>query len=195
MTVCGYDGVEKWLDLYWVDWWFDLSECVDELSLTLFWDEETEVGLLVRRQFCERGWDAVCWLQTLHLTHSQAELCPGSWDSLFEGLGHPEYLPGALPVVTGVPDSPICFPGGVVDPVGWDYSWVPRALHLKCRSSFFCLFVCLFVFYCGKNLRLNTEGVLTKRTDGSSEPLDDFHCDLGHSDSVLLLSCLEGVQS
>ena len=46
-----------------------------------------------------------------------------------------------------------------------------------------------------KNLRLNTEGVLTKRTDGSSEPLDDFHCDLGHSDSVLLLSCLEGVQS
>ena len=55
-------------------------------------------------------------------------------------------------------------------------------------------FVCLF-FYCGKNLRLNTEGVLTKRTDGSSEPLDDFHCDLGHLDSVLLLSCLDGVQS
>ena len=50
-------------------------------------------------------------------------------------------------------------------------------------------------FYCEKNLRLNTEGVLTKRTDGSSEPLDDFHCDLGHLDSVLLLSCLDGVQS
>ena len=53
MTVCGYGGVEKGPDLYWVDWWFDLSECVDELSLTLFWDEETEVGLLIWRQFCE----------------------------------------------------------------------------------------------------------------------------------------------
>ena len=50
-------------------------------------------------------------------------------------------------------------------------------------------------FNCEKNLRLKTEGVLTKRTDVSSEPLDDFHCDLGHLDSVLLLLCLEGVQS
>ena len=46
-----------------------------------------------------------------------------------------------------------------------------------------------------KNLRLNTEGVLTKRTDGSSEPLDDFHCDLGHLDSVLLLSYVKVVHS
>ena len=38
-------------------------------------------------------------------------------------------------------------------------------------------------------------GVLTKRTDGSSEPLDDFHCDLGHLDSVLLLLYVEGVHS
>ena len=37
--------------------------------------------------------------------------------------------------------------------------------------------------------------VLTKRTGGYSEPLGDFHCDLGHLDSVLLLSCLESVQS
>ena len=122
---------------------------------------------------------------SIWLTH-RLSCGPGSWDLLCEELGHPEYLPGALPVVTGAPDSAICFPGGVVNPVGWDYSWVPRGQHLKCRSSF---------FYCEKNLRLKTEGVLTKRTDGSSEPLDDFHCDLGHLDSVLLLSCLEGVQS
>ena len=38
-------------------------------------------------------------------------------------------------------------------------------------------------------------GVLTKRTGGCSELLGDFHCDLGHSDSVLLLSCVEGVHS
>ena len=128
---------------------------------------------------------------SIWLTH-RLSCGPGSWDLLCKGLGHPEYLPGALPVVTGVPDSPICFPGGVVDPVGWDYSWVPRALHLKCKSS---LFFFVFFFTVEKNLRLNTEGVLTKRTDGSSEPLDDFHCDLGHLDSVLLLSRLEGVRS
>ena len=38
-------------------------------------------------------------------------------------------------------------------------------------------------------------GVLSKRTGGCSEPLGDFHCDLGHLDSVLLLSYLESVHS
>ena len=38
-------------------------------------------------------------------------------------------------------------------------------------------------------------GVLTKRTGGCSEPLGDFHCDLGHLDSVFLLSYVEGVNS
>ena len=66
----------------------------------------------------------------------------------------------------------------------------PRAQsNLKCRSSFF-----LFI-YCEKNIRLNTEGVLTKKIGGCSEPLGDFHCDLDHLESVLLLSCLEVVQS
>ena len=65
----------------------------------------------------------------------------------------------------------------------------PRGLHLKCRSIFF------FFFYCEKNIRFNPEGVLTKRTGGCSEPLGDFHCDLDHLESVLLLSCLEVVQS
>ena len=65
----------------------------------------------------------------------------------------------------------------------------PRGLHLKCRSSL------VFFFYREKNIRFNTEGVLTKRTGGCSEPLGDFHCDLDHLESVLLLSCLEVVQS
>ena len=195
MTACGYGGVKKGPDLYWVDWWFDFSECVDELPLTVFWDEKLSLGCSSDVSFV-RGAEMQSAGSRLSIWLTHRLSCgPGSWDLLCKGLGQPEYLPGALPVVTGVPDSPICFPGGVVDPVGWDYSWVPRALHLKCRSSFvFCLFVFLF-FYCGKNLRLNTEGVLTKRTDGSSEPLDDFHCDLGHLDSVLLLSRLEGVRS
>ena len=34
---------------------------------------------------------------------------------------------------------------------------------MKCRNRFF------FFFFCEKNIRLNTEGVLTKRTGGSSE--------------------------
>ena len=38
-------------------------------------------------------------------------------------------------------------------------------------------------------------GVLTKRTGGCSEPLGDFHCDLGHLDSVFLLSYIESVHS
>ena len=93
---------------------------------------------------------------SIWLTH-RLSCGPGSWDLLCEGLGHPEYLPGALPVVTGVPDSPICFPGGVVDPVGWDYSWVPRALHLKCRSSFF---VFVFVFLLWKKFKVKYWGCL-----------------------------------
>ena len=34
-------------------------------------------------------------------------------------------------------------PWRVVDSVGWDWGWVPRGLHLKCRRS-------VFVFYCEK---------------------------------------------
>ena len=36
---------------------------------------------------------------------------------------------------------------------------------------------------------------MTKRTGGCSEPLGDFHCDLGHLDSVFLLSYVESVHS
>ena len=32
---------------------------------------------------------------------------------LCEGLGLPEYLPGALPVVTGAPDLSTRYPGGL----------------------------------------------------------------------------------
>ena len=55
-------------------------------------------------------------------------------------------------------------PWRVVDPVGWDWGWVPRGLHLKCRRRFCFLFVCLFVFfYCEKNLKLNSEEFLDYR--------------------------------
>ena len=60
---------------------------------------------------------------------------PGLWDLLYKGLGLPECLPGALPVVTGALDPLTRFLGGAVDPLGWDCSWVPRGLPLKCRSS------------------------------------------------------------
>ena len=60
---------------------------------------------------------------------------PCSWDLLCEGLRFPEYLPGALPVVTRAPDLDTRFPRGVVDPVGWDWGWVSRVLLLKGRSS------------------------------------------------------------
>ena len=54
---------------------------------------------------------------------------PGSWDLLCEGLGHPQYLLAALTVVTRAPNPATCFPGEVVDLVGWDWGWVPRGLH------------------------------------------------------------------
>ena len=57
--------------------------------IDLVWDEEIEVGLLIWRQFCERSWDAVCWLQTLHLTHSQAELWPSFLRFALRGAGAP----------------------------------------------------------------------------------------------------------
>ena len=60
---------------------------------------------------------------------------PGPSDLLYKGLGLPEYLPGALPVVTGALDPLTRLPGGAVDPLGWDWGWVPRGLPLKCRSS------------------------------------------------------------
>ena len=60
---------------------------------------------------------------------------PDPWDLLYEGLRLPEYLPGVLPVVTGALDPLTRLPGGAVDPLGWDWGWVPRDLPLKCRSS------------------------------------------------------------
>ena len=53
---------EEWkrgADIYWVDWWFDCSEPIGELSLALFWDEETKVLSLIWHQAHERDWAAV----------------------------------------------------------------------------------------------------------------------------------------
>ena len=69
-----------------VVWFVRMCGCV---VIDLVWDEETEVGLLVWRQFCERDWDAVCWLRTLHLTHSQAELWPRFLRFALRGAGAP----------------------------------------------------------------------------------------------------------
>ena len=116
-----------------VVWFVRMCGCV---VIDLVWDEETEVGLRLSDVSFVRGTEMQSAGSGLSIWLTHRLSCgPGSWDLLCKGLGQPEYLPGALPVVTGVPDSPICFPGGVVDPVGWDYSWVPRALHLKCKSS------------------------------------------------------------
>ena len=88
---------------------------------------------------------------------------PGPWDLLYEGLRLPEYLPGALPVVTGALDPLTRLPGGAVDPLGWDWGWVPRGLPLKCRSS-------LRGYYektkqnKTKHWSLNSEEVLAKET-------------------------------
>ena len=68
------------------------------------------------------------------LTHKLSS-GPGPWDLRYEGLGLPEYLPGAQPVVTGVLVPPTLFLGGAVDPLGWKWGWVPKDPPLKCRSS------------------------------------------------------------
>ena len=44
-------------------------------------------------------------------------------------------MPGALLVVTGVPDPTTHFPGEFVDPMGWEWGLVHMDLHLKCRRS------------------------------------------------------------
>ena len=54
---------------------------------------------------------------SIWLTHRLSS-GPGPWDLLYKGLGLPEYLPGALPVVTGALDPLTCFPGEAVDPLG-----------------------------------------------------------------------------
>ena len=79
---------------------------------------------------------------------------PGSWDLLCKWLGISEYLPGNLPLVTRAPDLDTRFRRGVVDPLGLDWGWVVRGLHLTCRNSF---------FFCEKNLKLNSEGDLDYR--------------------------------
>ena len=192
MTVCGYGGVEKGPDLYWVDCWFDLSECVDELSLTLFWDEETEVGLLIWRQFYEAlrcsllAPDSPSDSLTGWAVAQLPEICSArSWGTQSTCL---EPCLWSL----GSQTHPFASLEGLW--TLWDETTAESLELYIWNAGVVFLFLFLF-FYCGKNLRLNTEGVLTKRTDGSSEPLDDFHCDLGHLGSVLLLSCLEGVQS
>ena len=69
-----------------VVWFFRMCGWV-VIDRVLRW--KIEFGLLVWRQFCERGWDAVCWLQTLHLTHSQAELWPRFLRFALRGAGAP----------------------------------------------------------------------------------------------------------
>ena len=46
---------------------------------------------------------------------------PCSLDLLCEGAGHSEYLPGALPMLTGTSDLATHFSEGVVDPIGRDW--------------------------------------------------------------------------
>ena len=122
--------------------------------LILFWDEETEVELFIWCQAHERDWAAACCLQTLHLIHSQAELWPRFLRFALQGAQAPR-VPAWSPACGHWGPRPTSFPGGVVDFVGWHWGWVPRGLHLKCRSSF-----CFFFFYCENNLRLNSEGCL-----------------------------------
>ena len=81
---------------------------------------------------------------------------PGSWNLPCEGLGHPEYLPGALSVVTGPQTHPLASLEGLWtlwDDTGAEflgvYIW-----------NVGLVFFCLFVFYCENNLRLNSEGCL-----------------------------------
>ena len=76
---------------------------------------------------------------SIWLTHRLSS-GPGSWDLFCKGLGLPEYLPGALPVVTGAPGSPTCFPGGVVDPVEWHWTWVPWVYIWNVGVVFFFFF-------------------------------------------------------
>ena len=93
------------------------------------------------------------------LTHKLSS-GPGPWDLRYEGLGLPEYLPGAQPVVTGVLVPPTLFLGGAVDPLGWKWGWVPKDPPLKCRSS---LRGTMRRTHTHTHWGLNSEGVLAKK--------------------------------
>ena len=82
---------------------------------------------------------------------------PGSCDLLCKGLGLPEYLPGALPVVTGAPD-----PLASLEELWtlWDDTGAEFLGVYIWNVGVVFFFVCLFVFYCENNLRLNSEGCL-----------------------------------
>ena len=69
-----------------------------------------------------------------HDSLSRLSSGPCSWDLLCEELRLPKYLRGTPSMITGAPDLATHFPGGVVNPVRWDWGWVPRGLHLKWRS-------------------------------------------------------------
>ena len=100
------------------------------LSLVWFWDEET--GLVARLM------ELSCSLLppgSPSDSLSRLSSGPCSWDLLCEGAGHSEYLPGALPMLTGASDLATHFSEGVVDPVGKDWGLVPWGLHLRCRGS------------------------------------------------------------
>ena len=123
---------------------------------------------------------------SIWLTH-RLNSVPGSWDLLCKWLGISEYLPGNLPVVTRAPDLDTCFPRGVVDPLGLDWGWVVRGLHLTCRNSFFSV---------KKNLRLNSEGDFDYRELARAlKPWEISTVIWAIWILFILFSCLESVQS
>ena len=114
--------------------WHLLSELVVWVLRTRGW---VVLGLVLRwrnwgfvTRLTSGSWEGLsCSLLPSHSPSESLTSGPGSWDLLCEGLGHPEYLLAALAVVTRAPNPTTCFPGGVVDLLGWDLGWVSRGLH------------------------------------------------------------------
>ena len=140
-------------DICWVDWWFDFSEHVDELfDLVLRWRNRLSCSSDVRLKRGTKLQPAASRL-SIWFTH-MLNSGPGSCDLLCKGLGLPEYLPRALPVVTGAPDPLASLEGlwTLWDDTGAEFLGV-YIWNVGVVFAF-------FFFYCENNLRLNSEGSL-----------------------------------
>ena len=141
----------SWLGRSGEEGWHLLSEPVGWFLRMCGW---VVTGLVLRRRSCglvtrrrqvhERDWAAVCCLQTLHLTHS-AELWPRFLRFALWGSRVPKVHAWSPPCPWSAgPQTWLLASLEGCGPCGWDWGWVPRGLHLKCRSSF-CSVLCFTV--------------------------------------------------
>ena len=177
MTAPGLGRVEKKADICWVDWWFDFSEHVDELfDLVLRWRNRLSCSSDVRLKRGTKLQPAASRL-SIWFTH-RLNSGPGSCDLLCKGLGLPEYLPRALPVVTGAPD-PLASLEGLW--TLWDET-TAESLELYIWNAgvvFLLLFFFVCLFFTG--FPWSTENIQVKRDKFNKEVTENPKTQLGES--------------